>query len=113
MKLKKENGKTIIVFENDEEAYPNAVDYYEPSIVSALDVTDFEVYDDNPRYVSIDGIVYTRDGLAIVAVPCGKSGCVKIREGVKTIKWAAFCKSAANKVVCPQSLRLIDKYAFT
>ena len=112
MKLKKENGKTIIVFENDEEAYPNAVDYYEPSIVSALDVTDFEVYDDNPRYVSIDGIVYTRDGLAIVAVPCGKSGCVKIREGVKTIKWAAFCKSAANKVVCPQSLRLIDKYAF-
>lgn len=112
MKLKKENGKTIIVFENDEEAYPNAVDYYEPSIVSALDVTDFEVYDDNPRYVSIDGIVYTRDGLAIVAVPCGKSGCVKIREGVKTIKWAAFCKSAANKVICPQSLRLIDKYAF-
>ena len=112
MKLKKENGKTIIVFENDEEAYPDAVDFCEPSIVSALDITDFEVYNDNPRYVSIDGIVYTRDGLAIVAVPCGKSGCVKIREGVKTIKWAAFHKSAANKVICPQSLRLIDKYAF-
>lgn len=112
MKLKKENGKTIIVFENDEEAYPNAVDYYEPSIVSALDVTDFEVYDDNPRYVSIDGIVYTRDGLAIVAVPCGKSGCIKIREGVEVVKDSAFDKSAASKVICPQSLRLIDKYAF-
>lgn len=112
MKLKKENGKTIIVFENDEEAYPNAVDYYEPSIVSALDVTDFEVYDNNPRYVSIDGIVYTRDGLAIVAVPCGKSGCVKIREGVETIKGSAFDRSAANKVICPQSLRIIDEYAF-
>ena len=93
MKLKKENGKTIIVFENDEEAYPNAVDYYEPSIVSALDVTDFEVYDDNPRYVSIDGIVYTRDGLAIVAVPCGKSGCVKSGRVLKPLNGQHFAKA--------------------
>ena len=44
MKLKKENGKTILVFENDEtmQVYPNSVDYYEPSLASALDITDFE-----------------------------------------------------------------------
>lgn len=48
----------------------------------------------------------------IVAVPCGKSGCIKIREGVEVIKDSAFDKSAASKVICPQSLRLIDKYAF-
>lgn len=115
MKLKKENGKTILVFENDEtmQVYPNSVDYYEPFLVaSALDITDFEVYDDNPKYISIDGIIYTKDGLMIVAVPCGKSGCIKIREGVEVIKDSAFDKSAASKVICPQSLRLIDKYAF-
>lgn len=114
MKLKKENGKTILVFENDEtmQVYPNSVDYYEPSLASALDITDFEVYDDNPKYISIDGIIYTRDGLILVAVPCGKSGCIKIREGVEVVKDSAFDKSAASKVICPQSLRLIDKYAF-
>ena len=114
MKLKKENGKTILVFENDEvkQVCPSSVDYYEQSIASALDITDFEVYDDNPKYISIDGIIYTRDGLILVAVPCGKSGCIKIREGVEVVKDSAFDKSAASKVICPQSLRLIDKYAF-
>lgn len=114
MKLKKENGKTILVFENDEvrQVYPSSVDYYEPFLASSLDITDFEVYDDNPKYVSIDGIIYTRDGLMLVAVPCGKSGCIKIHEGVETIKGSAFDRSAANKVICPQSLRIIDEYAF-
>ena len=114
MKLKKENGKTILVFENDEvrQVYPNSVDYYEPFLASSLDITDFEVYDDNPKYISIDGIIYTKDGLMLVAVPCGKSGCIKIREGVEIIRDSAFDKSAANKVICPQSLRLIEKYAF-
>lgn len=114
MKLKKENGKTILVFENDEvrQVYPNSVDYYEPFLASSLDITDFEVYDDNPKYISIDGIIYTKDGLMIVAVPCGKSGCIKIHEGVETIKGSAFDRSAANKVICPQSLRIIDEYAF-
>ena len=114
MNLKKENGKTILVFENDEvrQVYPNSVDYYEPFLASSLDITDFEVYDDNPKYISIDGIIYTKDGLILVAVPCGKSGCIKIHEGVETIKGSAFDRSAANKVICPQSLRIIDEYAF-
>ena len=114
MKLKKENGKTILVFENDEvrQVYPNSVDYYEPFLASSLDITDFEVYDDNPKYISIDGIIYTKDGLTLVAVPCGKSGCIKIHEGVETIKGSAFDRSAANKGICPQSLRIIDEYAF-
>ena len=114
MKLKKENGKTILVFENDEvrQVYPNSVDYYEPFLASSLDITDFEVYDDNPKYISIDGIIYTKDGLTLVAVPCGKSGCIKIHEGVETIKGSVFDRSAANKVICPQSLRIIDEYAF-
>lgn len=114
MKLKKENGKTILVFENDEvrQVYPNSVDYYEPFLASSLDITDFEVYDDNPKYISIDGIIYTKDRLTLVAVPCGKSGCIKIHEGVETIKGSAFDRSAANKVICPQSLRIIDEYAF-
>ena len=114
MKLKKENGKTILVFENDEvrQVYPNSVDYYEPFLASSLDITDFEVYDDNPKYISIDGIIYTKDGLTLVAVPCGKSGCIKIHEGVETIKGSAFDRSAVNKVICPQSLRIIDEYAF-
>lgn len=70
------------------------------------------MYDDNPKYISIDGIIYTKDGLTLVAVPCGKSGCIKIHEGVETIKGSAFDRSAANKVICPQSLRIIDEYAF-
>lgn len=102
------------MFENDEvrQVYPNSVDYYEPFLASSLDITDFEVYDDNPKYISIDGIIYTKDGLTLVAVPCGKSGCIKIHEGVETIKGSAFDRSAANKVICPQSLRIIDEYAF-
>lgn len=114
MKIKKENGKTILVFENDEvrQVYPNSVDDYEPFLASSLDITDFEVYDDNPKYISIDGIIYTKDGLILVAAPCGKSGCIKIREGVEVIKDSAFDKSAANKVICPQSLRVIGEYAF-
>ena len=68
MKLKKENGKTILVFENDD--VRQVLDYYGPFLTSPLDITDFEVYDDNPKYISIDGIIYTKDGLILVAVPC-------------------------------------------
>ena len=79
MKLKKENGKTILVFENDD--VRQVLDYYGPFLTSPLDITDFEVYDDNPKYISIDGIIYTKDGLILVAVPCGKSGCIKNPRG--------------------------------
>lgn len=50
MKLKKENGKTILVFENDD--VRQVLDYYGPFLTSPLDITDFEVYDDNPKYIS-------------------------------------------------------------
>ena len=45
-------------------------------------VTDYAVKDSNPRYTSADGIIYSKDMTAVVAVPARYDRAIVIPEGV-------------------------------
>lgn len=49
-------------------------------------VENYLVKEDNPRYKSIDGIIYSKDGTTLIAMPRLKHGNIVIPEGVTTIK---------------------------
>ncbi len=90
------------------------------------------VDDKNPNYMSIDGILYTRDG-KVVRVPQNmtnvlladnttaineyafsqnKASEIIIPDGVVTIGFAAFWNSGANVITVPESVTRIEDHAF-
>lgn len=80
-------------------------------------VTRYSVKETNPRYTSVDGILYSVDGSALVAVPSRYEGEIRIPEGV--IRWESealwsVANDAANAylenltgVFIPESLTYI------
>ena len=71
-----------------------------------------DVAADNPEYVSIDGVLYTKDLKEVVLCP-GAATSVTVLEGVTNIKGSAFrrCGRLALRPL-PQSLRCIGDCAF-
>ena len=50
-----------------------------------------EVASDNPFLKSVDGVLYTKDGLVLLAYPAGKPDkYYKVKDGVKFIAGGAF-----------------------
>ena len=45
-------------------------------------VTNIEAKETNPNYKSIDGILYSKDGKTLYAVPVARKGIINIEEGV-------------------------------
>lgn len=60
------------------------------AIYQYSDVQKYTVKDTNPYYKSIDGIVYTKDGKELVAVPNHYVGDIVIPEGCEKIRENAF-----------------------
>lgn len=60
------------------------------AIYSYTGVKNYKVKDSNPNYKSIDGILYTKDMAALVAVPTGYAGDLRIPDGVTEWKSAAM-----------------------
>lgn len=53
-------------------------------------ITDYAVKEDNPRYTSIDGIIYSKDMTSVVAVPTRYNKHINIPEGVETWEYEAM-----------------------
>ncbi|MEE1329391.1 MAG: BspA family leucine-rich repeat surface protein, partial [Oscillospiraceae bacterium] len=53
-------------------------------------ITDYAVKDDNPRYESVDGIIYSEDMTTVLAVPRRYNRLINIPEGVTTIAFDAL-----------------------
>ena len=67
----------------------------------------------NTAYKSIDGILYTADGLTAVASPAGKSGTIAIPEGVTTIGANCFeINIKVTEVELPSTVTKVDNEAF-
>jgi hypothetical protein len=54
-----------------------------------MNVTSYEVKADNPRYESIDGIIYSEDMTTLVAIPTWYDQYLDIPEGVTNITYEA------------------------
>lgn len=71
------------------------------------------VSDSHPEYISVDGVLYSRDGKTLVCCPPGRMGTFAIPEGVETIGSCAFVNSYLEAVEIPESVRVIQGLAFT
>ena len=79
---------------------------------SCLNMEYFEVDDGNPVYMSDSGMLLTKDGKTLVAVPC-KSTAVTIPDSVTRIGSYAFSGcSGLTSVTIPDSVTSIGWYAF-
>ncbi|MBR5760018.1 MAG: leucine-rich repeat protein [Thermoguttaceae bacterium] len=77
-------------------------------------LTSFEVAEDNPRYRSIDGVLFAKDGKTLVRYPEGKEReRYVVPEGVEIIEANAFYGAASlGSVVLPKSVAKIKEFAF-
>ena len=67
----------------------------------------------NPHYRSVDGVLYSADGKALVQYPAGRAGGeYTVEEGTEEIGYGAFAQAGLEKVEFPQTLRTIDNDAF-
>lgn len=69
---------------------------------------------DNPYYSSVDGVLYSKDGSALVLYPQGrKEAAYSIQDGVATIKTYAFYhNNSLTKIYIPASVQTLEKSAF-
>ena len=78
-------------------------------------ITSFSVSDDHPFFSARDGILYTKDGTALVRYPFGRreESCT-VPEGVTDLRHYAFAEARSLKsVLLPASLEGMGSHAFT
>ena len=77
-------------------------------------LTSFSVASDNPSYKEVSGLLLTKDGLTLVAVPGGLTGSLTIPDGVTSIgPYAFYSCSGLTSVTIPDSVTSIGDWAFS
>ena len=69
---------------------------------------DYYVKEDNPRFVSVDGVIFTADLKSLVAFPIGRTGHYDIPDGTEIVEYGAFLDTHLESVYVPDSVRLVD-----
>ncbi len=79
-----------------------------------IGVEEILVADGNTTYQSYDGILYTISGEELIVCPAGKTGTVKILQGVTYINSESFtgCSGLTGSLIMPNSISEIGEYAF-
>jgi hypothetical protein len=68
---------------------------------------------DNPRYSSVDGVLFDRFKIDLIRYPAGRLGAYTIPDLVLSIKRGAFSNSLGlTSVTIPSSVRRIEALAF-
>ncbi len=71
-------------------------------------------YDTNPKYQSIDGVLYSKDQKTLLLFPAGRSGSYTVKDGTVVIDYASFCRMEKEiDITLPDSVEVIDGSAFS
>jgi hypothetical protein len=76
------------------------------------DLGEIGVAPDNAAYMSIHGVLFSKDGATLAAYPEGQARDYAIPPGVKVIGHYAFSGVAMTRVDIPASVRCIGREAF-
>lgn len=82
------------------------------AIYGYTSINEIAVKDSNPRYKTIAGCLYSKDGSTLWYIPTDKEGTVNIAEGTTTIKGGAFTYGDNNSlysVYIPASVKEISE----
>ena len=94
--------------------------FYLPASLTQIDmmpltteVTEsINVNADNPEYMSIEGVLFSKDGKRLIAFPPRLGNSYTVPEGVETIAMGAFGQCQLDSLSLPEGLKTIDAYAF-
>ncbi len=70
------------------------------------------VAENDPNYISADGVIYTRDRSTLIAFPAGRTGIFTVPAGVTSIADGAFLCTHLSEVILPDSVISISENAF-
>lgn len=70
------------------------------------------IHNTSPRFKVIDNVLYSADGKTLISY-CSDSEEFIIPEGVERIGFGAFRHTSITKVKFPESLEIIDEFAFS
>lgn len=92
---------------------PAHFEAYDECTFWARNLMSITVDEDNPRYRSIDGWLYSKDSLTLCIVPSGETGAVAVPQFVQHLGKMAFgfC-SQITSVTLPEGLVSIGDFAF-
>lgn len=77
-------------------------------------IKEITVSEENQHFVSIDGVVYTRDLKTLVAYPGGSGRKVyRVLEGTEELGMGAFMESDIEEIILPESLKSIGEECFS
>ena len=79
----------------------------EYAFIGLKDLTAYAVADENPRYKSINGVLYSKDGKKLIAYPAGKTGNFTVPKEVETIGFGAFENSLIEAVSFEDGINLL------
>lgn len=81
--------------------------------METLSLKGITVEEGNPNYVSVDGVLFTKDKKTLISYPVGKSTDYVIPDGTETIATMAFCQGrTVRNVTIPNSVTRIEGSAF-
>ena len=88
--------------------------YDEMAFVNAKQLGFLYISEDNEYYKSIDGVLYSKDGLELICYPKGRPGTsYTVEENTKVIRSNAFFDCAMlNTIIIPESITVIGYNAF-
>ncbi len=93
---------------------PNSVSYLDTQAFIYCDkLSAINVSSDNPNYTSVNGVVFSKDKTTLYLFPSGKDGYYSIPEHVTCIGYNAFYTSIVSTVYIPNTVREIEKGAFS
>lgn len=103
------------------EIIPSAKEVFVPASITEIDKYAFSgkckmqniiVDDNNPEYKSVDGVLFTKNGLTLLAFPGGRTGTYQIPEFTMEIGCGAFADSEIDNVILHNNITIIGDYAF-
>nr|MDD5836899.1 leucine-rich repeat protein [Eubacteriales bacterium] len=121
------NLKTIILNEGIENIYdwafgntavesvtiPASVKDFNGSVFACCyDLKSISIADANETYKSVDNVVYSKDGTALIFTLPSLTGTFVVPEGVKSIEYYSFYASLISGVKLPSTLETIGYSAF-
>ncbi len=78
---------------------PDTLTYIgEYSLVGLQNLTEFKVSATHPKYQAIDGLLYSKDGRKLIAVPAGRTGEITLPQSLEILGYGAFENSKLTKI---------------
>lgn len=92
---------------------PDSYEYFESdAFVGCTTIENYFVSDNHKSYKSVDGVLYSKDGLSLFSYPYGRRNVYNVVDGTKNILSGAFKSSTVKEVILPESIENIESYAF-